>query len=246
MPKKKRNSLMTRAAVTLMILILPFNIIGIVTSVVSYRSTIKNAEAAISHSLDSYGLLLDNRIRNTNSVLYELTHNNAVLFNMCHSTDESSYKILRYQFFSGMNDEIKTSDIADSWFFYQTRWDDYIPLPAYTGSNAGSRPYFGYIEDYDISFSRWFFSDDHRQLLRILYDNSLNLYCGAVFDLEALLGGLNGIGDYDSLRYDFREDEPEAKSERQSATAKGEKLIRAYGYRTSIPYGKGKTEEDRD
>ena len=40
----------------------------------------------------------------------------------------------------------------------------------------------------------------------------------------------------------LREDEPETKSERQSATAKAVKSKRAYGCRTSIPYGKGKEE----
>ena len=38
----------------------------------------------------------------------------------------------------------------------------------------------------------------------------------------------------------LREDEPQAKTDRQSATAKEEKSKRAYDNRTSIPYGKGK------
>ena len=209
--ERKKQSLMTKAAIVLLILILPFNIIGIVTSVISYRNSIQSAENAISHSLDSYGLLLDNRIRNTNSKLYELSNNNSVLFNMCHCRDESQYRILRYQFFTSMNNEIKSSDIAKVWFFYQTDWDDYIPLPAYTGANAGSRPYYPYIENYSPPYGHWFFSEDHTELIRILYDNSLNLYCGAVLDLEAFLAELNGINDFDSLQYSFSETEAETK-----------------------------------
>ena len=41
MEKEKQNSLMTKAAIVLMILILPFNIIGIITSVLSYRASLK-------------------------------------------------------------------------------------------------------------------------------------------------------------------------------------------------------------
>ena len=42
----------------------------------------------------------------------------------------------------------------------------------------------------------------------------------------------------------LREDEPQAKSDRQSATAKEGKSKRAYENRTSIPYGKGKVSLD--
>lgn len=212
MEKEKQNSLMTKAAIVLMILILPFNIIGIITSVLSYRASLKNTETAISHTLDSYGLLLDNRIRNTNSVLYELTNNNSLLLNMRHSSDESQYRILRYQFFSSFNDQIKTTEVAQSWFFYQTDRDDYIPVPAYTGFTAGSRPWISYIDNYSPEYARWFMSDDHSSLLRILYDNSLHLYCGAVIDLQAFLSDLNGIFDFSSMEYFFEDTEPDKMS----------------------------------
>ena len=42
----------------------------------------------------------------------------------------------------------------------------------------------------------------------------------------------------------LREDEPQAKTDRQSATAKEGKSKRAYENRTSIPYGKGKVSLD--
>ncbi len=206
-----KRSLMTRAVIVLLILILPFNVIGIITSVTSYRSAIKSAETAISHSLDSYGILLDNRIRNTDSLLYELTNNNSTLLSMCHSTDESAYRILRYQFYSAMDKEIKTSDIAKSWFFYQTEWDDYIPFPAYTGATAGSRPRFSYIENYDSSYGHWFLSEDRTEMLRILYDRSLNLYCGAIIDLQGFLAGLGDFHDYPSLSYSFADSVPDAQ-----------------------------------
>ena len=207
--KKAQYSLMTKAAVVLLILILPFNVIGILTSVLSYRTTLKNTEAAISHSLDSYGLLLDNRIRNTNSLLYDLTNNNRLLLNMCHCSDASQYQILRYQFFTTINDQIKTATVAQSWFFYQTDRDDYIPVPAYTGATAGFRPWNSYLENYTPDYGRWFLSEDHSCLLRILYDNSLHLYCGAVIDLQAFLTDLNKIFDYASMEYTFEENEPE-------------------------------------
>ena len=38
----------------------------------------------------------------------------------------------------------------------------------------------------------------------------------------------------------LREGEPQAKTDRQSATAKEDRSKRAYGNRTSIPYGKSK------
>ena len=75
-------SLMKRSVILLLLLILPFNIIGILTSVLSYRNSVKSAENAINYTLDSYVTLLDNEISNTDSMLYELTNNNLV-FSMC-------------------------------------------------------------------------------------------------------------------------------------------------------------------
>ena len=209
MKKGKQYSLMTKASVLLMILILPFNIIGIMTSVLSYRASLKNAETAISHTVDSYGLLLNNRIRNTNAMLYELTNKNSLLLEMRHSPDESRYRILRYQFFTSVNDQIKTTETAQSWFFYQTDWDDYIPVPAYNGVNAGSRPWISYIDNYIPDYGRWFLSEDHSCLLRIIYDNTLHLYCGAIIDLKAFTSELNKIFDFTSIEYVFEENEPE-------------------------------------
>ena len=209
MRKKKTYSLMTKAAVVLLILILPFNVIGIITSVVSYRNSLNTVRTSISHSLDSCELLLNNRIRNTDSVLYELTNNNTQLLNMCQTKDESRYRILRGQFFQYLNEEVKTSDIADSWFFYQTDWDDYIPLPAYTGATAGSRPFYSYIENYSYSYSHWFFSEDQTSLMRILYDNAMHLYCAAIIDLGPHLKELDSISDYSSFFCSFEDHEPE-------------------------------------
>ena len=42
----------------------------------------------------------------------------------------------------------------------------------------------------------------------------------------------------------LREGEPQAKTDRQSATAKADKSKRTYDNRTSIPYGKGKENKD--
>ena len=204
----KKHSLMTKATLVLLILILPFNVLGIVTSVISYRNSIKSAQMAITHALDSYGLLLDNRIRNTNSLLYELLGTNSTLVRMCHCPDESQYLILRYQFFTSMNEEIKASDIAGSWFFYQTERDDYIPLPAYTGANAGSRPRFSYVESYDPSYGRWFLANEGGELLRVLYDQSLHLYCGAIIDLDGFLSSLGEFQIYPSLSYSFADAPP--------------------------------------
>ena len=212
MQKKKKASLMTKAAVILMILILPFNIISLVTSVVSYRNSMNTVKTAISHSMDSCRLLLKNRIRNTDSVLYELTSNDTLLLNMCQEKDESRYRILRYQFFQYLNEEVKTSDIAGSWFFYQTDRDDYIPLPAYTGATAGSRPYFSYIENYDYSSSHWFITEDRFSLMRILYVNTMHLYCAAIIDLTPYLNDLENISDYASFRSAFEDHSPEEET----------------------------------
>jgi hypothetical protein len=48
-------------------------------------------------------------------------------------------------------------------------------------------------------------------MLRILYDRSLNLYCGAIIDLQGFLAGLGDFHDYPSLSYSFADSVPDAQ-----------------------------------
>lgn len=201
---------MTKAAVVLLLLILPFNIIGIVTSLVSYRNSVHSAEALISHSLDSSALVLNNKIHNTNSALYKLTNDSPALNTLYQEKDPSRYQILRYQVLSALINQIRTSDIAETWFLYLQDQDDYIQAPGFTGATAGTRPYYPYIDSYDYSLAQWFFSEDQSQLLRVLYDNSRHLYYGVAINLNAFLSALNKSDNFSSLTYFFTEKEPEA------------------------------------
>lgn len=69
---KTKKSLMTRAAALLMVLVLPFNMIGIAEALLSYRSAVESAETAVSHSIELYASLLDRRISNMDTFLYDM------------------------------------------------------------------------------------------------------------------------------------------------------------------------------
>ena len=202
MHKRIQKSLTTRAAVALLILILPFNILGIVTSVISYRNTLRNTEAVISYTLDSYALLLNNRIRNINADLYGLISNNSQLMELSSIRDASSYSIQRYKLFKTLDDTRKTTDTADLFFIYLKDRDDYLQVPAFDGTTVGTRPHFSYIENYDFDSARWFLSEDASQMLRILYVRNQNIYLGAVIDLSAFLSAQR-IEGFSSLAFSF-------------------------------------------
>lgn len=207
MKRRSKNSLMTHLAVILLILIIPFNIIGIATALISYNNSRRNTESVISHTLDSYATLLENIIYNTNVALYELSTNNTELLNLSTSKNDSQYAIIRYRLFTSLNNQIRTSNIADTLFIYMIGADDYIQIPAFTGTTAGTRPHYTYIENYDDSNSHWFFSEDKSQLIRVLYSNTLNIYYGAAIDLTQFLSQLAGITGFNSLSFTFNETE---------------------------------------
>lgn len=207
MNQKKKGSLMTKAVVILLILILPFNIIGITASLISYRNSIKSAEAVISYTLDSNAILLNNKIMNTNTALFELANNNTTLFNMCSSKNESEYRILRYQLYTSLISQTRTANIAGTLFLYYEKKNDYIQIPGFDAATVGTNPHYEYIENYEPSKSHWFLSEDHSQLIRVLYDNSFNLYYGAAIDLTGFLSQLQGIEGFDTLTFSFNEAE---------------------------------------
>ena len=112
MTPPRRKSLMTKAAAVLLILILPFNILGIITSVISYRNTLANTRAVIEYTLDSYNLLLNNKIKNCNSALYSLINNNDILLDMRSARDDSAYQIQRHRLFLDLDGQRRTYDTA--------------------------------------------------------------------------------------------------------------------------------------
>ena len=198
-----RSSLMVKALIVLLILVLPFNIIGIIVSVVSYQNSVKSAETVITYTMDSQASLLDNRIYNSHSVLYDLMTNDTTLTSLCNARDDSRYLILRQQLVSSLTLQIQTSNIADTFFFYIPDRDDYIPVPNYTAENSGTRPYLEYIENFDSYGSQWFLSGDHSRMVRILYSSSLGIYFGAAIDLSSFLEQFGVISNYESMELSF-------------------------------------------
>ena len=203
----RRKSLMTKAAVVLLILILPFNILGIITSVISYRNSIANTRAVIEYTLDSYKLLLNNKIKNCNSALFSLINNNEILLDMRSARDDSAYQIRRHRLFVNLDEQRRTYDTADVFFIYAEDRDDYMQVPAFDRNTAGTRPHFSYIENYDYSHAQWFISEDHSQLLRVLYAKSMNVYLGTVILLPEFLAAHKGMKGFDSLELFFGDEE---------------------------------------
>ena len=207
MTPPRRKSLMTKAAAVLLILILPFNILGIITSVISYRNTLANTRAVIEYTLDSYNLLLNNKIKNCNSALYSLINNNDILLDMRSARDDSAYQIQRHRLFLDLDGQRRTYDTADVFFVYSEDRDDYLQVPSFDRNTVGTRPHFSYIEDYDYAHAQWFLSEDHTQLLRVLYAGSMNVYLGTVILLPEFLAAHKGMKGFDSLEFFFGDEE---------------------------------------
>ena len=207
MANKRQWSLMSKITLILLILILPFNVIGVMTAVLSYRSILRNTESAISHTLENDALLLRSSLSNTNSLLYNLSNNNLTLRNMQAESDASSYSILRYQFFNYLDEQRKTSTAADTFFLYLADKDDYIKVPGFRGDTVGTRPYFSFIENYSYDTARWFLSEDGKELIRIIYARNLNTYIGAVYDLSAFLSKMETVSGFESISYCFSQEQ---------------------------------------
>ncbi len=208
MKKRIKNSLMARLAVLLLILIIPFNIIGIATALISYHNSKENAEATISYTLDSYATLLETKIDNTNVSLYDLA-NDTDLFNLSLSKNDSEYALTRYRLFTALSNQVRTSNIADIIFIYNTERDDYLQVPT-SGTSANTRPHYVYMENYGQYHSSWFFSEDKSELIRVLYDSQLHIYYGAAIDLTSFLSQINRINGFSGLSYAFSDQKPKS------------------------------------
>lgn len=198
-----RSSLMAKALIVLLILVLPFNVIGIVISVVSYQNSVKSAENVITYTLDSQASTLDSKIYNTHTVFYNLATDTPALTSLSSAPDDSRYLIYRHQLVDSLTLQIRVSNVAESFFFYVPDRDDYIPVPNYTAATSGTRPYYKYIENLDRYGSQWFLSEDHTEMVRIIYNSALGIYYGAAIDLSGFLEQYGALSGYRSLKLSF-------------------------------------------
>ena len=203
----KQKSLMTKAAAVLLILILPFNILGIITSVISYRNTLRNTEAVISYTLDSCALVLKNKIKNCNTDLYNLINGNDILLEMHAVLNDSAYLIQKHKLFNYLDEQRKTYDTADIFFLYDGGRDDYLQVPSFDRNTVGTRPHFQYIENYDFASARWFLTEDKSQLIRVLYARNMDVYMGTVISTSSFLAAHTDLEGFDTVEFFFDTEE---------------------------------------
>lgn len=184
--EKTKQSLMTKAAALLLILVLPFNIIGIVEALLSYRSAAAGAEQAVSHSVELYSALLDHRISNVDTFLYDMVFTEPAYGEFFGHSEERDHNFYKYRLFHTLKTRMTIANMTDEIFLFGPGRNDYLKLPNYSGPVDGKYPYMEYMEKYDSASSGWFLVEDEnrRLLLRIFYDKNYQAYYGACISLE--------------------------------------------------------------
>lgn len=202
---KTKRSLMTKAATLLMILVLPFNLIGIFEAVLSYRSAAAGAENAISHSVELYATLLDNRISNVDTFLYDMAFTEPAYREFLGHGSEHDHNYYKYNLFNTLKTRMTIANLTDEVFLYDVRRNDYLKLPNYSVPQNGKYPYTEYMTDYDISYASWFLADDGDDpaLVRIFYDDSNQAYYGACISLRDFAAELETALAFPSLTCSF-------------------------------------------
>lgn len=210
----RHSSLMFKAAALLVVLILPFNLIGLITAVLSYRDSRAQMESMISYTMDSYAAALAARIDNTTAAFYELTTGNSDLQTMCTTDSETDYILAKGRLIRDSREQFTIANAADEFFGYSEHFHDYIAITGYTAATVGTAPYLSYMTDYDSSYNKWFLSDDGSTLLCVYHNSYLRLYYGAAFDLGSFLSGLDGLGNFQTLEVSFSSQPMKASASR--------------------------------
>lgn len=210
---KNKRSLMTKAAALLMILVLPFNIIGIAEALFSYRSAVKSAETAIDHSVELYSSLLDSRITKTDTFLYDMAFTEPAYLQFLGSGNTHDHTYNKYQLFSTLKTRMTIAGLTDDIFLYDVRHDDYLMLPSYSAPADGIYPYMEYMTDYSDAYAKWFLVEDEEgsALLRIFHDEGNRAYYGARIALEDFTAEIEQAFRFQTLTCGFFPEEVQAK-----------------------------------
>ena len=220
MTKDKRvtKSLMSKIIILLYIVILPVNIAGLLFIYRFYIQSLENIKNMISNAADSYLLLLDNSLSNTDYLFYQLSRRNSDYLYMLQSKDDDwSYRYYSYLLSMEFSEDLNISDSATGILINIEARNDFIRIPNTLDANRFLDEGFidCFIKNYHAQYAKWnlFYKDEKPYIVKINHDTSTNVYYAFYKELESILQNLSSSSNFKTL--DFRFTESPGKNSRK-------------------------------
>lgn len=207
----------------LLCLILPFNILGLISSKMSYDNALNRVEDMISYTMRSYADILSERLSDADGTLQELVENDTYFITAARQDFSWQYDFSVYQVYLTLENHITSSNSADLFFIYMNQADDLIQVP-YPSAVSYSRGQLGLdselimnqIRDYSQNIGQWVLigANNQRALIKTSYDPIFDVYYGSCIELQSTIHDLKSAIDFDTIDFFFSESPQNGTSER--------------------------------
>lgn len=205
----------------LLALIVPFNILGLLSSKISNQNAHDRVEDMITYSMQSYVGILNDRLENVSDTLYDLSKNNSDFLTIAKQNDTWRYTFSKYQVYTDMRNQIAVSNSADQFFLYLSKIDDFLLIPYLS---LAASPYSNNLSEDDLlllvkncgrNLGKWVLIDSGASpiLVKTCYLPSSEVYYGACIDLEPILDDLSEAIAFETIEFTFSAEERRSAGE---------------------------------
>lgn len=197
----KASSITTKIVFILILIILPLNVISILSARKSQEVIIDQTAASI-HTLISTSMAdLDTQITESSTYLYHLITNDPYGITMLRQQSDSSYQNAKYYIAGKLQEDLFLQNSADVYFIYSPVLEDILVCKnnrfSLTRSQLGE-----VLSDPELldDFKRWklYFYDGLQWLIRASATN--NLYVGSMICVDDILDRIRKNLPYENIR----------------------------------------------
>lgn len=194
-----------RLKITLLLcLILPFNVLGLISSKLSYDSALNRVQDVITYTMNASADRLRQRITDAEATLYDTVENDSNFITAARQDGSWLYEFSLYQVNASLEQHISSGNTADQFFFFMNKIDDLIQIP-YTFDSLPPDAVMDLIGNYSETIGRWILIEHQGKhlLLKTNYDPIFDVFSGCCIDLQRIVAELQSAIEFESMTFVF-------------------------------------------
>lgn len=190
----------------MIIAILPLNILSILVCRSALSSQLSGVHSAQTYALETTVNAIDDRLYNTNSLLYSLPSNNHEGILFFQQREGWRYTYDRQQLYTEISNLLPVSNYADTIFFYSESKEDWLIVNRDVTVGAAEKDDLeSFLSEPAAAKPAWHYQElkGNPVLLRMEYDSLHHVYYGGVLFLSQYEKQFTDSSDYESLQLLF-------------------------------------------
>lgn len=191
------RSITQKIVLLLLTSILPLNLLSLWSSYQVISDSYQTITASTQSSLNSYAAQIDDRISNSNYLLYNTISNDIDFLSFYNEKNPADYLIARQRFFISLQGILTAGNSADAFFIHVDHASDLLVIPK-KSSELTSGALLDYVSqvDFEANTGQWSLVtlDKYPCLIKSVVQNGYSY--GAIINLQRILNEVRTYTEY--------------------------------------------------